>query len=220
MNAQSWSVISETAPTERADMAMDSAYRMVNTDRGPKILTPAYRTVNEGIGLATRCVPGKKENAGIFNHVVAWAVVAECLLGNGDHAYEYFRKTMPMNQAHDPDIYRMETYVYSEYVTSPDHPTFGEASHSWLTGSGVWMLRGGLDYILGVRPTYNGLLVDPSIPSEWNGYSIERRFRGAMYQIEISNPNHVQHGIASIEVDGTEINGNILPLFSGGTRYL
>lgn len=98
----------------RGRMAMDSAYRMLNTPREPKILTPAYTKLDMGVGLATRCVPGKKENAGIFNHVAGWAILGECLLGNGDRAYEYFTKTAPMNQAYDPDIYRMEPYVYSE----------------------------------------------------------------------------------------------------------
>ena len=218
MNAQSWAVISGIAPEDRARTAMDSAYGMLNTPIGPKILTPAYTKVDPGIGLATRCVPGKKENAGIFNHVAAWAILAECLLGNGGRAYEYYRKTMPMNQAHDPDVYRMEPYVYSEYVTSPDHPTFGEASHSWLTGSAVWMLRGGLDYILGARPTYDGLMLDPCIPSEWDGFRITRKFRGAVYEIAVENPDHVEHGAASIEVDGKPIEGNVLPLFEEGAH--
>ena len=215
-NCESWAVISGIAPENRARMAMDSAYRMLNTPRGPKILTPAYTKVDTGIGLATRCVPGKKENGAIFNHPAAWMILAECLLGNGDRAYEYFKETMPINQAYDPDIYRMEPYVYSEYVTSPDHPTYGEASHSWLTGSGVWMLRDGLDYILGVRPTYDGLILDPCIPSSWDGFKITRKFRGATYEIQVENPNHIQHGIAGIEIDGKQIEGNILPLFSEG----
>jgi len=218
MNAQSWSVISGIAPEDRARAAMNSAYHMLNTPRGPKILAPAYTKVDPGIGLATRCVPGKKENGAIFNHVAAWAILAECLLGNGDRAYEYYRKTVPVNQASDPDIYRMEPYVYSEYVTSPDHPTFGEASHSWLTGSGVWMLRDGLDYILGVRPTYDGLFLDPCIPGTWDGFGIARKFRGAAYETEVENPNHVQHGVARIEVDGKPIKGRVLPVFNRGVH--
>lgn len=218
MNAQSWSVISEIGDDERGRRAMDSAYSMLDTPRGPKILTPSYTKLDPGIGLATRCVPGKKENGSIFNHVVGWAILGECLLGNGDRAFEYYSKTMPINQAYDPDIYRMEPYVYSEYVTSPDHPTFGEASHSWLTGSGVWMLRGGLDYIMGVRPTYDGLLLDPCIPSAWDGFKITRRFRGAKYEIKVTNPNHVQHGVASIEVDGESITSQVLPVFEAGTH--
>jgi cellobiose phosphorylase len=225
MNAESWAVISGIAPEDRARMAMDSAYNMLNTARGPKILTPAYTTLDMGIGLATRCVPGKKENGAIFNHPVAWAVLAECLLGNGDRAYEYFKKTMPINQACDPDLYRMEPYVYSEYVTSPDHPTFGEASHSWLTGSAVWFLRDGLDYILGVRPTYDGLIVDPCIPAEWDGFKITRKFRGATYEIEVLNPQHVQSGVASVYIGSDQSDmsdpsdrGIVLPIYESGVH--
>jgi len=216
MNAQSWAVISGTAPPYRANIAMDSAYRLLNTARGPKILAPSYTKVDSGIGLATRCVPGKKENGAIFNHVAAWAILAEALLGNGDWAYEYYRKTIPMLQAADPDVYKMEPYVYCEYVTSPDHPTFGQGSHSWLTGSAVWMLRAGLDYILGIRPTYDGLLIDPSIPHEWDGYRIIRRFRGAIYEIEVRNPKHVQHGVTSIELNGRPVEGRNLPVLPAG----
>ena len=218
MNAQSWAVISGIAPPERAAACMESAYRMLDTPRGPKILHPAYTKVDPGIGLATRCVPGKKENGAIFNHVASWAILAECILGNGYRAYEWYRKCLPMVQAADPDIYKMEPYVYSEYVTSPDHPTFGQASHSWLTGSAVWMLRVGIDWMLGIRPTYDGLLIDPCIPSHWDGFRIVRRFRGSTYEIEVTNPNHVEHGVASIEVDGGKIEGNVLPLVAPGQR--
>jgi len=217
LNAQSWAVISGIAPPERAEMCMESAYRILDTPRGPKMLHPAYTKIDPGIGLATRCVPGKKENGAIFNHPVSWAILAECILGHGNRAYEWFRRCMPMVQAADPDIYMMEPYVYSEYVTSPDHPSFGQASHSWLTGSGVWMLRDGIDWILGVRPTYDGLLIDPCIPSEWNGFKIARQFRGALYNIEVQNPQHVERGVKHIEVDGKTIYGTTLPIIAEGT---
>ncbi len=217
LNTQSWAVISGTAPSERARQCMQSAYDALDTPRGPKMLHPAYTKVDPVVGLATRCVPGKKENGAIFNHPASWAILAECILGEGDRAYEWYRKCLPMVQAHDPDIYKMEPYVYSEYVTSPDHPTFGQASHSWLTGSGVWMFRDGIDWILGVRPTYSGLLVSPCIPSKWDGYRVTRKFRGATYAIEVGNPNHICSSIASIEVDGQRIEGNILPVLAVGS---
>ena len=216
MNAQSWAVISEVANETRARQAMDSANRLLLTERGTKILSPSYTTLDPGIGLATRCVPGKKENGAIFNHVAAWGILAEALLGNGNRAYDYYKRTMPMVQAHDPDIYKMEPYVYSEYVTSNDHPTFGQASHSWLTGSGVWKFRDGLDYILGVRPDYEGLIINPSIPSAWDGFRVKRKFRDAWYEIEVINPNHVEHGVKSITVNGSEIKGNALPVVAVG----
>lgn len=216
MNAQSWAAISGVADDDRAKLAMDSADRLLITSRGPKILSPSYTQVDSGIGLATRCVPGKKENGAIFNHVAAWAILGNCVIGEGNRAYSYYRKTLPILQASDPDVYKMEPYVYAEYVTSDDHPTFGQASHSWLTGSGVWMFRDGLDYILGVRPTYEGLIIDPCIPDSWDGYKVSRRFRGATYEIEVKNPNHVQRGVTSLTVDGENVEGNVLPLIESG----
>ena len=155
-------------------------------------------------------------NGAIFNHVAGWAILGNALLGEGNRTYDYYRRTLPMIQATDPDVYKMEPYVYSEYVTSDDHPTFGQASHSWLTGSGVWMFRDALDYILGVRPTYDGLIVDPCISDSWDGYKVTRRFRGATYNIEVKNPNSVQHGAARIEVDGQKIERNVLPQIEAG----
>jgi len=217
MNAQSWAAISGVADAGRAKIALDSADRLLITSRGPKILSPSYTQLDPGIGLATRCVPGKKENGAIFNHVAAWAILGNCVIGNGNRAYDYYRKTLPMVQSNpDPDLYKMEPYVYSEYVTSDDHPTFGQASHSWLTGSGVWMFRDGLDYILGVRPTYDGLMIDPCIPDSWDSYKVSRRFRGATYEIEVKNPDHIQHGVAKLTMDGKDIAGNILPIAEKG----
>lgn len=218
LESTTWAVISGIAPQQRAHATMNSVYHHLNTERGPQLVWPAYRNVDPGVGLATRCVPGKKENGAIFNHPAAWAIMAECILGNGDRAYEYYRKTNPINQAADPDIYRMEPYVYSEYVTSREHPTVGEASHSWLTGSGVWMYRDGIDYILGVRPTYEGLVVDPCIPAAWNGFKITRKFRGATYEVTVTNPDHVESGVESIKVDGKKIQGNVLPVFTQGVH--
>jgi cellobiose phosphorylase len=216
MNAQSWAVISGVADDERGKLALDSVDQLCITLRGPKILSPSYTQLDEGIGLATRCVPGKKENGAIFNHVAAWAILGNLIYGNGNRAYDYYRKTLPMVQAHDPDVYKMEPYVYSEYVTSDDHPTFGQASHSWLTGSGVWMFRDALDYILGVRPTYEGLIIDPCIPDKWDGYKVTRKFRRATYEIEVRNPEHVQKGVKKIEMNGRVIDGQVLPQIEEG----
>lgn len=212
LNTQSWAVISGVAQGQRALRCMDAVREHLETPKGPKILHPAFRTINPHIGLATRCVPGKKENGAVFNHPVSWAILAECLLGRGDRAFEIYQKALPMNSVIDIDRYQVEPYVYAEYVTSPDHPTFGQASHSWLTGSSTWMLRDSLDYILGVRPTYEGLLIDPCIPRSWGAFKIRRRFRGKNYHIQVFNPNHVNKGIAAIEIEGQSIDGNLLDL--------
>jgi len=213
LNTQSWAIIGGVADKERGIMAMSSVKKHLDTPKGPKLLHPAFTKINPNIGLATRCVPGKKENGAVFNHGVSWAILAECLLGRGDIAYEYYRKALPMNPVIDIDRYEVEPYVYAEYVTSPDHPTFGQASHSWLTGTAVWMLRNGIDYILGAQPTYDGLKINPCIPSSWKKYKITRKFRGDIYDITVKNPKGVCRGVKSIKVDGKKIKGDILPLF-------
>ena len=212
LNTQSWAVISGIAQGERAMTCMNSVIRHLETPKGPKILHPAYTQPDPHIGLATRCVPGKKENGAVFNHPVSWAILAECVLGRGDRAFEMYKKALPMNPVIDIDRYEVEPYVYAEYVTSPDHPTFGQASHSWLTGSSTWMLRDGIDYILGVRPDYDGLIIDPCIPKTWKTYRITRKFRGIEYRIEVTNPDGRNKGVAKIELDGFEISGNKINL--------
>ena len=210
LNTQSWAVISGVAEGERAVCCMDSVKEHLDTPKGPKILHPAYTKINPNIGLATRCVPGKKENGAVFNHPVSWAILAECILGRGDRAFDIYQRALPMNPVIDIDRYQVEPYVYAEYVTSPDHPTMGQASHSWLTGSSAWMLRDGIDHILGIRPTYEGLMIDPCIPKTWKSYSISRKFRGNRYNIEVRNPNRINRGVRSVTVDGIEIRGHII----------
>lgn len=220
LNVQSWAVISGIADEERLKKAMDSAYKYLNTPKGPKILGPAFRTINPNIGLATRCVAGKKENAAVFNHPVSWAIVAEYILGRSEKAFAYYKAALPMNEVVGIDRYEVEPYVYAEYVTSDEHPTFGQASHSWLTGSSVWMLRGATDYCLGLKPCYEGLKIDPCVPADWESFKAERKFRNTLYRISYKNPNHVKKGVKSITVDGNKIDSQILPVFNDGKEHI
>lgn len=212
LNTQTWAVISGVAQGERSIKCMQAVKEYLETDKGPKILHPPYTKANQNIGLATRCVPGKKENGSVFNHAVSWAILAECLLGHGDRAFEIYTQALPMNPVIDIDRYQIEPYVYAEYVTSPDHPTFGQASHSWLTGSSTWMLRDGIDYILGVRPLYEGLLIDPCIPKNWKTYSLHRKFRGKRFNIQVVNPHSLSKGVKKVEINGHKIPGNLINL--------
>ncbi len=212
LNTQSWAVISGVAEGERAIQCMQSVTQHLETPKGPKILNPPYTRPDDHIGLVTRCVPGKKENGAVFNHPVSWSILAYCLLGDADRAFTIYKKALPMNPEIDIDRYSVEPYVYAEYVTSPDHPTYGQASHSWLTGSSAWMLRSGIDYILGIRPTYQGLQIDPCIPRKWSDYRVVRKFRGKTYQIEVQNPKHISQGIVQLECEGHTIKGNIINL--------
>jgi cellobiose phosphorylase len=210
INTQSWSVIAGLQNTDRLVRSLNSAKEFLGSEYGPKICAPAFREIDTKIGLVTRCVPGKKENAAVFNHAASWLILAECMIGRGNRAYEYYYSMLPFNK--DQDVYQAEPYVYSQYVTSDEHTMPGKASHSWQTGTAAWMYRITFDYILGVRPTYDGLLIDPVIPSEWKSLHIERIFRGTKYIIDIENSEGIENGVDSIRVDGEKIRGKVLPL--------
>jgi cellobiose phosphorylase len=210
LNTQSWAVLGQVGEKEKLVIAMDSVKKYLDSEFGPKICAPAFREIDPTIGLVTRCVAGKKENAAVFCHPTAWAIQAECLLGRGDQAYAYYQKLLP--NTIDSDIYQSEPYVYPQYVTSDEHETAGMASHSWQTGTAAWMYRVCLDYLLGVRACYNGLLIDPVIPSRWREFTVEREFRGTRYIIHVKNPNGVEKGVKEIIVDGRAIDSNVLPI--------
>lgn len=216
-NPQSWAVISGIANEERTKICLESVKKYLDTPKGPKILHPPFTKVDPTIGLATRCVPGKKENGAIFNLVASWVFLAELIAGNAERAYKIYHATLPINNAMDADIYKMEPYVYSEYVTSPDHPTFGEASHSWLTGSSDWFFKSVVEYMLGVRPTYGGLTLDPCVPSEWKSFKVTRLYRGVRYEIEFLNPDGVNKGVKEIWVNGQKYDKHILPIPKKGS---
>ena len=208
INTQSWAVIAGLPDRTRLFQAMESVRKHLDTPYGPKICAPAFREIDPAIGLVTRCVAGKKENGAVFCHPAAWVVQAECLLGRGDRAFEYFRKLLPGRI--DSDVFVAEPYVYSQYITSDEHETAGRASHSWQTGTAAWMYRVAYDHILGIRPSYEGLIVDPVIPRSWRGFKAERVFRGTRFDIEVENPTGVESGVKSIGVDGRPFPGRVL----------
>ena len=209
INTQSWAVLAGVGGEKQQRRAMDSVARRLDTPFGPKICAPAYREIDPTIGLVTRCVAGKKENAAVFLHATAWAIQAECRLGRGERAFAYYKKLLP--NAVDSDIFQAEPYVYSQYITSDEHPTAGMASHSWQTGTAAWMYRVAVDELLGVRPTYEGLVVDPVIPRAWKALRVERVFRGTRYSIEIENPDGRERGVRELWVDAKRQAGNIIP---------
>ncbi len=210
LNPQAWAVLGNVAEKGKLQKAMASARHHLDTEFGPKICVPAFREIDPAIGLVTRCVAGKKENGAVFYHPTTWAIQAECLLGHGDIAYQYYRKLLP--NSIDSDRFQTEPYVYPQYITSDEHPTAGMASHSWQTGTAAWMYRVAIDYMLGVRATYQGLLIDPVIPSHWPEFSMERIYRGTRYMIHVVNPDHVERGIKEIVVDGRKVKTAVLAI--------
>lgn len=210
INSQTWSVISGLAPKDRADEALKSVQKYLARENGIQICWPSYTKIEDNVGLISRCVPGKKENGAIFNHASSWFVLASIMNGNSDFAYEIYRRMLPLNSSERIDSYEVEPYVYSEYITSPDHPTEGQASHSWLTGTAVWMLRIGLDHILGFQTTFEGVRISPNIPSHWKEFYAERKFRGKLFKLHVSNPHENNSGVRDISVNGRKLTSNFI----------
>jgi cellobiose phosphorylase len=146
-------------------------------------------------------------------------VIANALVGNGDRAYEYYRQINPAGKNDRINEFEVEPYVYPQNILSDEHPQFGLGRNSWLSGTASWMYQAGTQYILGVRPTYTGLLIDPCVPHEWRGFTVARQVRGATYRIEVRNPDRVSRGVKSIEVDGTAISGSVVPYFADGQTH-
>ncbi len=207
LNTQSWSVISKVASKERAESALNSCVEHLENKMGMQICWPAYREVEDNIGLISRCVPGKKENGAVFNHASSWFVQAAIMNGNVEDAFRIYRKMLPVNSSESVGIDRYETepYVYSEYVTSREHETEGQASHSWLTGSSVWMYRIGLDWILGLQTSLQGIRIAPSLPKTWDKLNIVRKFQGKTLQIKIDNAAGVNQGVKQLTINGKEV---------------
>lgn len=220
INGQSWSVMSHIAPENRALVAMDSLWKHLMTKYGALTFTPAYTKENAALGVISQFAPGAKENAAVFSHPNAWVIVAETMLGRGDKAYEAWRRTSFLTRSKEPDIYKVEPYVYPEFSYGPESPHFGLGSYSWMTGSAAWFLRACTDYIIGVRPTLDGLIIDPCVPKKWDNFEIKRVFRGAIYNIKISNPKHVYKGVDKILVDDKVIEGNLLPVYETGEHQV
>lgn len=220
INAQSWAVMAGVADEKRGKKAMDSVWKLLNTKYGPAMFLPAFQHPEEKFGIISQFAPGTKENGAIFNHPVSWAVIAETMLGRGDEAYKFWKETSFTFRGENPNVYRIEPYVYCEFVYGPEHPDFGRGSFSWATGSASWFWRGCLDNVLGVQPVVGGLKIDPCLPKVWRQVEITRKFRGAEYHIRIQNPFSVSKGVDRIIVDGVRLTGNVIRPFSGGTHFV
>jgi cellobiose phosphorylase len=218
-NGQSWAAMSGYAPPERAKAALEAVYRRLNSSKGIKLSMPGYDGYDETVGGVTSYPPGAKENGGIFLHSNPWVIIAETMVGNGDRAFEYYSQINPAAKNDVIDEFECEPYAYPQNILGDEHPQFGLARNSWLSGTASWCYQAGTQYILGVRPTYDGLLVDPCIPRAWDGFKVTRHFRGAVYQITVRNPDHVCKGVKSVAVDGDAIEGNVVPIFDAGATH-
>ncbi|MFZ4622430.1 MAG: GH36-type glycosyl hydrolase domain-containing protein, partial [Bacteroidota bacterium] len=214
INAQTWSVISGLAPKERGTKALESTKKYLGTPYGIQIVWPSYTEVEDTIGLISRCVPGKKENGAVFNHASSWFILASIINGDVESAFDIYTKMLPLNSSANIDRYETEPYVFAEYLTSPDHETENQASHSWLTGTAVWMYRIALDHILGFKTSLHGVTIAPNIPSRWKEFKAERTFRGKQLKLSVSNPDGVNSSIRSMKVNGVEVTSQFIDVNS------
>ena len=202
-----------------AEKALDSVKEKLETKYGVMILQPAYTRYHLELGEITSYPPGYKENAGIFCHNNPWVSIAETVIGRGGRAFEIYKKTCPAYLEEISEIHRTEPYAYSQMVAGRDAVNFGEAKNSWLTGTAAWTFLNISQYILGLYPTHTGLSIDPCVPEDFGDFEITRKFREGTYHIRVVNPDHVEKGVKSILVDGSTIDGCIIPYVSGKESY-
>ena len=202
-----------------AEKALDSVKERLDTKYGIMLLQPAYTQYYLNLGEISSYPPGYKENAGIFCHNNPWVSIAETVIGRGNRAYEIYRKTCPSCIENISEIHRTEPYVYSQMVAGADVARHGEAKNSWLTGTAAWTFVNLSQAILGICPDYEGLRIDPCISEGFGDFTITRIFRDAVYHIQIQNPSNVQKGVTHLNVDGKEIDGNMIPYEADKKEY-
>ncbi len=212
LNTQAWSIISGLSNNGKAQKAMQKVKERLSTDYGIMITDPPYTKSDYTLIRAQLMNPGLKENGGIFVHTQGWAVMAEAMLGHGDQAYEYLMNYLPANYNDRAEIREIEPYVVCQSTHTKYSPKEGASRIPWLSGSATWTYYAITQYILGVRPEYDGLTIDPAISSDWKGFTVSRIFRGKKFKIEVKNTSGAQKGVKELKLNGEIIKGNFIPV--------
>jgi N,N'-diacetylchitobiose phosphorylase len=211
MNPQSWAVICGAATPEQAATSMDAVEEHLATEYGIMTCTPPFVKADIRDVRAILLNPGQKENGGIFSHPQSWAVMADCMLGNGERAYRHYRAFMPSRFNDLAELRQVEPFVHCQSTDSPHSPHFGRSHIAWLSGTASWAYYTATQYILGVRPESDGVTLDPCVPPDWKHFTIQRFFRGKLLNITVENPDGVQKGVASLTLNGKAFDGNHVP---------
>jgi cellobiose phosphorylase len=212
INTQVFAVMSGAATPAQGRSAMDALKRDLATPYGVMLSAPPFTDTPPTVMGGVIYNHGIKENAGIFCHTQSWAVIAECLLGNGDQAYEYYRAFMPAAYNTRAEVREIEPYVHCQTTYATCNRNAGKSRVPWLSGTASWSHHTALQWILGVRPEADGLRIDPCIPKQWPGFKMTRIFRGKTLKIEVKNPAAISKGVKSLTVDGKTLDGNFIPL--------
>ena len=217
LESNAWAVLSGAADVEKGKRAMDSVDKYLFTPYGILLNAPSYTKPDDDIGFVTRVYPGLKENGSIFSHPNPWAWAAECVLGRGDRAMKFYNALCPYYQNDMIEIRQSEPYSYCQFVVGRDHTAFGRARHPFMTGSGGWAYFSATRYMLGIRPDFEHLTIDPCIPADWKEFSVVRRWRGAEYDIHVENPDGVMKGVRELFLDGEKVDR--IPVAAQGSRH-
>ena len=217
LESNAWAILSGAADTEKAAKTLETIDRYLYTPYGLLLNTPSYTVPDDDIGFVTRVYPGLKENGAIFSHPNPWAWAAACVCGRGDLAMKYYDALCPYWQNDKIEIRESEPYSYCQFIAGKDHTAFGRARHPFMTGSGGWSYFSATRYMLGIRPGFDELTIDPCIPDSWDGFKVTRIFRGATYHITVENPGKVMKGIKKILLDKKEVNK--IPIMEKGSSH-
>ena len=205
MESNTWAVLSGVADPEQGKLAMDAVDEYLYTPYGLMLNAPCFTVPDDDIGFVTRVYPGLKENGSIFSHPNPWAWCAEAVLGRGTRAMKFYDALCPAMQNDKIEVRKSEPYSYCQFVSGRDHTTFGEAHHPFMTGSAGWAYYAATQYLLGIRPEFDSLTVDPCIPADWKEFSVNRIWRGAEYRIHVTNPQGVEKGVAELRLNGKTV---------------
>ncbi len=199
------------------EKSLDSVKKYLDCEHGIVLNNPAFTEYVMEYSEISTYPAGYKENAGIFAHNNPWVIIGETVLGRGDEAWEYYRKICPAYLEEKSDLHKVEPYVYCQMTAGKDAYKPGEAKNSWLTGTAAWNWYAITQFILGIKPDYDGLVIDPCVPKGWKHYEIRRKFRDAEYDIVIDNPDGVSRGVKSLLLNGKPVDGNLVPHQAAGS---
>ena len=220
IESQGWCSMAEIGKEDGlVEKSLNAVKEHLDCDYGIVLNSPAFTKYYIEYGEISTYPAGYKENGGIFCHNNPWIMIGETMIGRGDQAYDYYTKIAPSFLEEISDLHKVEPYVYCQMIAGKEAVKPGEAKNSWLSGTASWNFYAITQYILGIKPDYDGLLINPCIPAKWDGFKMKRKFRGATYHIEVKNPDHVNKGVKQVKVNGELTDNNLIPILNPGNDH-